>query len=248
MAAGPSAEQTEQDRVRDLERVHAEFLATVAHEIRDPMTSCIGFAEMLIQKGDRMTEEEREEALRTIAKTGRRLIALLEDILEVASLEGGAPTYVLRPTDLNDLVRSVIEERRPQLEGIHVSFDPGEGAMVLADEARLRRVVGNLLSNAAKFSTNGEPVRIAVRSGGREVILAVQDRGIGIDPADVPLLFQRFARVSQPGMTERIPGTGLGLYISKTIVDAHRGRIWVESEPGQGSTFFVALPAARSST
>ena len=85
-----------------------------------------------------------------------------------------------------------------------------------------------------------------MRSGQREAVLAVQDRGIGMEPDELPLLFGRFERISQPGLSERIPGTGLGLYISKSIVDAHRGRIWAESEPGRGSTFFVALPLADS--
>ena len=207
------------------------------------MTSCIGFAEMLLQKGDRMTPEERDEALRTIAKTGRRLVSLVEDLLEMARLQSGDSTYVMQPTDLNELVRTVLEERRPQLGDIEIEFDPGEDATVLADEARIHQVVANLLSNAHKFSLGKGPIRIAIRSGEGDVVLAVQDRGIGIEQADIAKLFTPFTRVPQPGVSEPVRGTGLGLHISKTIVDAHRGRIWVESEAGLGSTFFVALPS-----
>jgi len=225
-------------------RHQAELLGMVAHEIRDPMTSCIGFAEMLLQKGDRMTEEERREALASIAKTGRRLVDLLEDLLEVARLESGSFPLVLRPFRLSDLVREVLEEHRPQLTDVDVTFDPGDDATVRADADRLHQVLANLLSNAVKFSPQSGPIRIAVRADDREAVLAVQDRGIGMHPEELPKLFERFARISQTGLPERIPGTGLGLYISKSIVDAHRGRIWAESEPGKGSTFFIALPLA----
>jgi signal transduction histidine kinase len=209
------------------------------------MTSCIGFAEMLLRKGDQMTEEERREALETISKTGRRLVHLIEDLLEISRLEGGAVPFVMQPIDLNDVVREVLEERGVRDE-TPVEFHPSEEQTVEVDRDRIHQVVANLVSNAVKFSPSREPVRVAVRGDGREAVLAVQDRGIGIAPEDVPKLFGRFVRIRQPGMAERIPGTGLGLYISKTIVDAHRGRIWVESDPGRGSTFFVALPVSQA--
>jgi len=213
--------------------VQAEFLATVAHEIRDPMTSCIGFAEMLLRKGDLMTEEERREALETIAKTGRRLVNLLEDILEVSLLEGGVTPFVMRPVDLNEIVGEVLEERGARDE-TQVEFLPAEEQIVEADRDRIHQVVANLVSNA-------------VKGDHREAVLAVHDRGIGIAPEDLSKLFGRFSRIQQLGTAVRIPGTGLGLYISKSIVDAHHGRIWAESEPGEGSTFFVALPVSQRS-
>jgi signal transduction histidine kinase len=236
--------ETEEQRLARLERLHGEFLATVAHEIRDPMTSCIGFAEMLLRKGDQMTPAEREEALRTIAKTGRRLVQLLEDVLDVTRLEGGSDPFVMRPQDVNEIVSEVLEERRGQPGAVDVRFDPGEGIHVVADRDRLHQVIANLVSNALKFSLGRAPVRVATRAGDGEAVIAVQDRGIGINREDVPKLFGRFVRIAQPGVEQRIPGTGLGLHISKTIVDAHRGRMWVETEPGEGSTFFVALPIA----
>jgi len=242
--SSPRGEDTEARSLEGTEHRHAEFLATVAHEIRDPMTSCIGFAEMLLRKGDLMTEEERQEALETIAKTGRRLVHLLEEILEVSRLEGGVTPFVMRPVDLNEIVREVLVERGARDEQ-PVEFQPAEEQIVEADRDRIHQVVANLVSNAVKFSPNGHPVRVAIRGDDREAVLAVQDRGIGIEPQDLPKLFGRFSRIQQLGAAERIPGTGLGLYISKSIVDAHRGRIWAESEPGEGSTFFVALPVSQ---
>jgi signal transduction histidine kinase len=239
----PGSKQTQEQRLERLERLNDEFLATVAHEIRDPMTSCIGFAETLLRKGDEMTEEERREALETIAKTGRRLVQLLEDVLDVTRLEGGSVAYVMRPVDLNEVVADVLDEIKGRLPDADIGFDGGsEETIVEGDRDRLHQVVANLVSNAVKFSPGGDTVRIAVRADVDEVVLAVHDRGIGIAAEDVPKLFGRFARIPQAGAT-RIPGTGLGLFISKSIVDAHHGRIWVESEPGEGSTFFVALPA-----
>jgi signal transduction histidine kinase len=244
--SSPRDDETVRPRADGADRLEGEFLATVAHEIRDPMTSCIGFAEMLLRKGDRMSEDERREALETIAKTGRRLVHLLEDILEASRLDTGAAPFVMRPVDLNEIVQDVLAERHGREETV-IEFEPSEEHVVEADADRIHQVVANLVANAVKFTPNGNPVRVAVRGDERESLLAVQDRGIGIAAEDVPKLFGKFVRIPQRGLTERIPGTGLGLYISKAIVDAHRGRIWVESEPGRGSTFFVALPVTQRS-
>jgi two-component system, OmpR family, sensor histidine kinase VicK len=227
-----------------LEHANQEFLAMVAHEIRDPMTSCIGYAELLLQRQDDMTEDERNEALMTIAKTGRRLVDLLEDVLEVARLDAGSLPYVMRPIDVRDVVTAVLDEQRLSLSAVPVQLDMPDPAIVDGDPDRLHQVVANLLSNAVKFSGQGAPVRIATTTTGPEVELVVRDEGIGVEPADIPLLFERFVRITQPGDQERIPGTGLGLYIARSIVEAHHGRIWAESQPGRGSTFHVALPAA----
>ena len=234
------------ERLERLERAHHEFLAMVAHELRDPMTSIIGYAELLLQRHDDMSEEERREALRTISKTGRRLVDLLEDILEVSRLEAGSLPYVMRPTDLRDVVAAVLHEQRLSLESVPLELDMPEPAMVQGDPDRLHQVIANLVSNAVKFSGDGAPVWIATVIANREVELVVRDEGIGVELADIPLLFERFVRVAQPGDQERIPGTGLGLYIARSIVEAHHGRIWADSQPSRGSSFHVVLPAATS--
>ena len=217
----------------------------VAHEIREPMTSCIGFAELLLRRQDDMSADERREALEAIARTGRRLVDLLEDILDVSRLDAGSMPYVMRRIDLNDVVRAVLDEQRLSLDGLPVELDAPGPALIDGDADRLHQVVANLVSNAVKFSGAKKPIRLATRTGDRRVELTVHDEGIGIEPRDLPRLFQRFVRITQPGGGERVPGTGLGLYIARTIVEAHHGRIWVESEPGRGSTFHVAFPAAR---
>jgi signal transduction histidine kinase len=237
-------EEAPTERLERLERAHHEFLAMVAHEIREPLTSCIGYAELLLQRHDDVTEGERNEALRTISKTGRRLVDLLEDILEVSRLDAGSLPYVMRPIDLRDVVGAVLEEQRLSLDGVPLELDMPGPAMVQGDPDRLHQVIANLVSNAVKFSGVGAPVRIATVIADGEVDLVVRDEGIGVEPADIPLLFKRFVRVTQPGDQERIPGTGLGLYIARSIVEAHRGRIWADSQPGRGSSFHVVLPAA----
>ena len=128
--------------------------------------------------------------------------------------------------------------------GATLEVETPEPAMVEGDPDRLHQVVANLVSNAVKFSAGRSPVRIATSAADREVELTVRDEGTGIAAEDLPKLFQRFVRIPQPGEQDRIPGTGLGLYISRTIVLAHHGRIWAESSPGHGSIFHVALPAA----
>ena len=232
-------------RHEPLDELQSELIATVAHEIRDPMTSAIGFAQMLLGKGDRMTEEERREALETIVKSGRRLVRLLDDLLDVTRLESRATPFVMQPVDLNEIVAEVLEEQRGRHAGLKVDFHPSDESLVEADRNRVHQVIANLISNAVKFSRDDAPIDITVRQTADEGVVAVRDRGIGIAPEDTTKLFGPFARVTRPGATEGVPGSGLGLYISKRIVDAHRGRIWVESEPDRGSTFFVALPVTQ---
>ena len=225
-----------------LDELQSELIATVAHEIRDPMASAIGFAQMLLTKGDRMTGEERREALEAIVKSGRRLVQLLDDILDVSRLESGATPLDVQPVDLNEIVTQVLEELRGRRAGLKVEFEPSDKTSVDADRDRMHQVIANLLSNALKFSEDDAPIAVTVSHQGDEGVVAVRDEGIGIAPQDVSKLFGPFARLTRPGSTDETPGSGLGLYISKRIVDAHQGRIWVDSEPGKGSTFFVALP------
>src|SRR5437773_452080 len=182
------ASRASHERLASQEPAHHEFLAKVAHETRDPMTSCIGYAELLLQRHDDMSEEERDEALRTISKTGRRLVDLLEDILEVSRLEAGSLPYVMRPTDLRDVVAAVLEEQRLSLEGVPLELDMPKPAMVHGDPDRLHQVIANLVSNAVKFSGEGAPVRIATRTADGEIELVVRDEGIGVESADIPLL------------------------------------------------------------
>ena len=236
--------ETQDERLARLEYLQNEFVAMVAHELREPLSSCIGYAELLLKRYDDLSKDEREEALQTISRTGRRMVSLVEDMLDVARIEGGALPLVMREIDLNDAVQSVLEEERRLLAGVRVEFERREIPFVKADPERLRQVLVNLMGNAAKFSSKGGVVVIRTAPANGEVLLSIEDQGIGIEQEDIPKLFGRFTRITQPGMKERIPGTGLGLYICKRIVEGHRGRIWAESRPGTGSTFFVSLPAA----
>jgi signal transduction histidine kinase len=243
-SSSPAGGTSERLEARDeLER---ELVAMVAHELRDPMTSTIGFAEMLLRRGDRMTEAERREALETIAKSGRRLVHILDELMDATRLESGAIPLVMQPVDMNEIVGAVIEEQKGTGPS-NIEVERTEDTACEADRDRVHQVIANLVSNAVKFSGSEALVRVSVRREAHEVVVAVQDRGIGIAPDDVPKLFGRFVRIPSSGGTDGVPGTGLGLYISKRIVDAHRGRIWVQAAPGKGSTFFVAFPVSQRS-
>ena len=215
----------------------------VAHELREPLTASIGYSELLLNRYEELTKEQREEALRAISRTGRRLASLVEDMLDVSRMETGELTFVMESIDVNALVTEVLEEHGRIAQGVKIRSAPGELPLVKGDPNRLKQVLWNLFSNAVKFSPDKGTVTVATEKRDGEVVICVRDEGIGIPADEMALLFGKFVRISQPGMKQRIPGTGLGLYICKRIVEGHRGRIWAESEPGAGTTFFVAVPS-----
>jgi signal transduction histidine kinase len=235
--------ETREERLARLERLKNEFVAMVAHELREPLTTSIGYAELLLNRYEELSTDEREDALRAISRTGRRMVSLVEDMLDVTRMETGELTFVMEPIDVNALITEVLEEHGRIAQGVKIRSAPGEIPLVKGDPDRLKQVLWNFFSNAVKFSPDKGTVTVATEKRGGEVVMCVRDEGIGIPADEMPLLFGKFVRISQPGVKQRIPGTGLGLYICKRIVEGHRGRIWAESEPGFGTTFFVALPS-----
>lgn len=232
-------------RLEQLDRMRNDFVAMIVHELRSPLTSVIAYADLLRRHAARITPEELASALEVIETSSRRLAGMVDHVLQVAVMEADVIRVEMRAVDLN----SVVERARHDLDGGNgqVRVDPGEIPPVRGDADRLGQVVSNLLTNAVKFSPGDTPIHVRTSSVDGTVTLAVQDEGIGIEPDDISLLFQRFARVAQPGVVQPITGTGLGLYICRAIVEAHGGRIWAESAPGVGSTFYVSLPASDDS-
>jgi signal transduction histidine kinase/CheY-like chemotaxis protein len=237
----------------------SSFLSTVSHELRTPLTSVLGFAKIirrrleerlfpLIPEDDRKIAQAKTqviENLGVVVSEGERLTKLIDDVLDLAKIEAGKFTWNLTKVSIEDVIdravaatASLFEAKKLQLLR---DIEPGL-PLVTGDLDRLIQVVINLISNAVKFTDAGS-IDIAARSTGAELVVSVKDSGIGIAPADQPKVFEKFKQVGDT-LTDKPKGTGLGLPICKEIVEYHGGRIWVESEPGHGSTFSFTLPIA----
>lgn len=234
------------ERLRELDRLKADFIAMITHELRSPIAAIEGYATLLLQHGSRLSAAQRAHMIGTIQREASRLARLVADALDVARMDAGRFSYDLRPFDLTTLVREAVALAEGTSPQHRITLSMPEGVIVVwGDALRLRQVVDNLLDNAMKYSPDGRSVEVTVRedlaAGVAE--LSVHDDGIGIAPEHQAQIFERFSRVRTPA-TAHIPGTGLGLYIAARIVAAHGGRIWVDSAPGRGSTFYVTIPLA----
>ncbi len=227
------------DRIK-AESAREELLWVIAHDFQSPLTVIRGYAEMLLTLPH---PEEMGRMLSAIDANARRLSALVRDTLTTARLESGGLVLARGPVDVAGLVRDVVAAW-PRDPGFDLGFAAPPGPLVAeADGPRLQQVLENLIGNAIKYSEGRQQVQVSVQADGDEIEVSVADQGRGIAPDDLPKLFQRFTRL-ESARRGGVPGTGLGLYICRSIVDAHGGRIWAESAPGAGSTFRFTLPVA----
>ncbi|NPV07460.1 MAG: PAS domain S-box protein [Anaerolineae bacterium] len=229
---------------RRLEKLKVDFIANTSHELRTPLASVMGYTELLLSGGAGALSPVQQEFLQTVYDSGERLRWLIDDILDVSRMEADKLDLEHARVDLVRLAQGAMERLRPRADqqGVHLDADlPAELPAMLGDPRRLEQVLGNLLSNAIKYTPQGGSVTLSASHEGEWLEVLVRDTGIGIAPEDLPHLFERFHR-GRNAINESIGGTGLGLYISKTIVEAHRGRIEVESRPGEGTVVRVLLP------
>ena len=230
------------ERLREADRLKDEFVALISHDLRTPLTSIMGYLELVLDD-DNLTEEQRG-FLNVADRNADRLLRLVNDLLFVARFEAGE--LELRPTelDLAAVVRQSVEESGPRAAagGVELTCEAGAVSAVQADKGRMFQLVENLVSNAIKFTPEGGEVRVSVTPVNGVVRLEVADTGIGIASGEQERLFERFFRASTAS-EHQIPGTGLGLYITRAIVEAHGGSIAVRSDPGEGTSFCVELPA-----
>ena len=230
-------------------RHKSEFLANMSHELRTPLNAIIGFSDVLLQRMFGELNDQQADYLQDIRSSGSHLLTLINDILDLSKIEAGRMQLELSPFSLvaalNNAVTLVRE--RAQSHGIKLELDVApELDTVVADERKVKQVVVNLLANAVKFTTDGGTVTLRAARENGEVRLAVHDTGIGIAPEDQERIFEEFQQASHQGERSR-EGTGLGLSLSKRMVELHNGTIRVESAPGKGSTFTVALPLLKES-
>ena len=222
----------------------SDFLASMSHELRTPLNAIIGFSEVLKGGMAGPLNERQQDYVDDVLDSGRRLLALINDILDLARLEAGQLQLSTEPVAVAALVERSLGIVGPEASerGVRIVTGPiDDRAVVVGDHVRLQQVVVGLLSNAVKFSRSGGEVRLVTTLRDDEVRLEVHDSGIGIHPAQRRSIFEAFSQGS--GQSEpTAEGTGLGLALAKGLVELHGGRIWVESEPGVGSTFTVVLP------
>jgi two-component system, OmpR family, phosphate regulon sensor histidine kinase PhoR len=227
-------------REHELLEMREDLLRMVSHDLRTPLQAVLTHAHLIRRTPDLPVRiAERAEA---IVRTSERMGGMLQDLVEMVMLESGHLPLARTPLDLASFVREVLERLGTSLTAHRLRFSAAEGVpRVDADPARLERVVVNLVSNAIKYSAPETAVELSVRPAGGGARLEVVDRGVGIAPEDLPRIFGRFYRV---GGSRQPEGLGLGLYIARLVVEAHGGRISVDSAPGRGSRFVVDLPAS----
>jgi PAS domain S-box-containing protein len=231
----------------DVERAKDEFFGLVSHELRTPLTSIIGYGELLAEsEADRLTEQGRKY-LDVIRRNGQREMRLVGDLLLLVRIQEGTFRMELEDVDLRRIVEQAVEAARPAADkrSIELSARADSSPECAGDPHRLGQVVDNLLSNAIKFTPKGGHVAVNLSATDGVASIEVRDSGMGISEEEQRLLFERLYRAPS-AMTGAIPGVGLGLTIVKAIVDAHDGRVVVESEPGAGSTFRVEIPVLAS--
>jgi two-component system phosphate regulon sensor histidine kinase PhoR len=230
---------------RRLERMRVDFIANVSHELRTPLASVVGFIETL-QGPARDDAAARERFLAIMQGQAWRMTRLIDDLLSLSRIELREHVAPAALVDLRSVAAQIIDTLGPMARdrGVEITLDaPGEPFTVLGDRDELLRVIENLVENAVKYGDSGGRVQVAILRRGGAIELSVRDYGPGIAHEHLPRLTERFYRVDVAESREK-GGTGLGLAIVKHIVNRHRGRLAIASEPGQGATFTVSLPAA----
>jgi len=233
-------------RLKELEKVRQDFVANVSHELRTPLTTIKGYAETLLEGA--LREEVAFQFVQVIKRHTDRLAKIVEDLLTLSKIESKEFRLALENLSIPELIRDALDFVKEAADKKKISIlqkEPDPVLMAEADRSYLEQVLINLLDNAIKYGREGGK---AIISSGlndqKEIQISVQDDGIGIPREDLPRIFERFYRVDK-GRSQELGGTGLGLSIVKHIVQAHGGRIWAESNPGGGSTFYFTLPKHR---
>jgi signal transduction histidine kinase len=247
------------DRSQDLQRAYSDlatahqellsvdemktnFLANVSHELRTPLTSIRSFSELLLAYED--DPEVQKEFLRIISTESERLTRLVNDVLDISRIEAGHMDWKMDTIDVSELLSDLGRTFAPLITLADLSFDiqiDQDVTRVYGDRDRLHQVIANLLNNAMKFTHGGGTIVLRGQRFDEEIRISVTDTGIGVAPTDQQRIFEKFQQVGDT-LTDKPRGTGLGLAICRDIVEHHQGRMWVDSTPGRGSTFTVALP------
>jgi signal transduction histidine kinase/CHASE3 domain sensor protein len=236
-------------RLEEVSRAKSEFLANMSHELRTPLNSVIGFSEVLQDQLFGTINEKQQEYVQNILSSGRHLLSLINDILDLSKVESGKMELELTEFSLQEtLEASLMMLKEKALKGeIDLQMDPAAqiDIQIVADQRKLKQILFNLLSNAVKFTPAGGTVKVSTQNDGDFVEITVADSGIGIKQEDIPKLFHPFTQLESV-YSKEFEGTGLGLALTKQLVELRGGRIWVKSEFGKGSRFSFTIPFTRA--
>jgi signal transduction histidine kinase len=236
------SQHTTAEELRRLSALRADFVSLVSHELRSPMASVIGSAQTLRQRWRELTPEHRESLLTLVVDETSRLSGLIGDVLDTSQIDSGTFSYSFTEVDVGNLLREAVAAAQIAQDEVRVDSRVREPLPpVRADRERLRQVLANLLENAVKYSSTGGEVVAAAFPDDGHLRVEVTDSGPGIAAEHHQLIFEKFGRVDSGGPGQ--PGTGLGLFIARSIAEAHGGTIDVRSTPGRGATFRLSLPA-----
>lgn len=240
--------RAEVERLRELDQTKSDFVSILAHELNGPMTSVVGFGRILREQWGSLSPRKREELFELATRELSRLARLVGDLLDLSRIDQGTLRYDMEDVSLRAVVESLVAVHSSLTADHEVAVDiPDDLPPVHGDTDRIKQVVLNLTTNAARYSPPATTIDVRAEPvdepEGRFVRVAVSDEGIGLDGDEIERAFTKFVRIKKPSWVKE--GSGLGLYITKGIVEAHGGRIWVVSRKGEGSTFYFTLPAAR---
>ena len=232
------------EQLVEADRLKDEFVALISHDLRTPLTSIIGYVELSLDEGETELDDERRAYLKIVSRSSDRLLRLVDDLLFVARLQAGKLVLERTQLDLCMIASQAVEEARPRAEGkrLTLEFSGDSPVPIDADKGRLFQLLDNLISNAIKFTPEGGRVEVRVGSSKDSALLEVVDTGIGLGAEEAELVFDRFFR-SARAVAQQVPGTGLGLFIARAIVEAHNGTIAATSREGGGTSFRIELPA-----
>lgn len=223
----------------EVDQMKSELVSTVSHELRTPLSSVLGFTELLITKD--LQKERQQKYLTTIHKEAKRLTNLINDFLDLQRMESGNQSYEMELCKVDEVAMDVVRHFKHEKKHDVFLIDEAQHVTVRADRERLIQVFTNVMSNAIKFSPNGGDVKIRLKNEKDQLLISIQDQGLGIPENEVPMLFKKFHRIDN-SERRKIGGTGLGLAICKEIIESHQGSIWIESTEGKGSTIYITLP------
>ena len=218
-------------------QLQEDFVSTISHELRTPLGFIKGYSTSLLRQDTSWDKETQQEFLTIIDEEADRLSLLIENVLESARLQSKTLPLRFQPLRLDAVIRDVVTRLRVRYKDLAVNLDLLPAPPIQGDGVRIAQVLDNLFTNAIKYAP-GSPITVVLSKDDDTLVVQLEDKGPGIPQESLPLIFERFYRAR----SEKATGTGLGLFICKQIIDAHRGKIWAESTLGQGTTFFIQLP------
>jgi len=232
--------------LKELDRIKTDFVNTVSHDLRSPLTAILGYVELIERAGE--INQQQREFVRRVQLSVRNITELINDLLDLGRIESGFDTRK-EVVQILPIINFTLENFRNQIIEKNLKLDLSaepELPKIFGDTTRLRQMMDNLVGNAIKYTPEGGKIQVSAHEENEQLIIRISDNGPGIPPADQPYIFDKFYRAGN--VSNNISGTGLGLAIVKSIVENHQGRIWVDSSLGKGSKFTVVLPIIESET